>query len=188
VRRCAELSLWWWVNLFRLFHPPGLALLAAIGLAGCGERFGEYLPVSSIAPNGFVTDVRTVAKLQGQEVRLWGFVDPGNLYADEDAKRVLGAWWGGAGPDAATWRFGLKAEEDDPVGHSIPVQVRNDAGRDALLGAFRADAEAGRPTRLFLQGRLRTYAAPTQFLSFTGIVLEVPSSQAILLNLNSHGP
>jgi hypothetical protein len=93
-----------------------------------------------------------VAELQGQEVRLWGFVDPGNLYGDVEAKRLLGAWWSGAGPDADTWRFGLKAEADDPIGHSIPVQVRNDAGRDALLAAFRADVEAGRPTRVFSPG------------------------------------
>ena len=172
----------WWVEPLRLFHPRGLALLAAIGLAGCGERVGEYLPVSAIAPNGFVTDERTVAELQGQEVRLWGFVDPGNLYGDAEANRLLGAWWSGAGPDAETWRFGLKAGVDDPVGHCIPVLVRNDAGRDALLAAFRADAEAGRPTRVFLQGRLRTFAAPTQFQSLTGIILEVPSSRAILLN------
>jgi hypothetical protein len=144
------------------------------------------LPVAAIAPNGFLNDERTVAEVQGGEVRLWGFVDPGNLYGDTDAERVLGAWWSGAGPDAMTWRFGLKAEANDPVGHSVPIQVRNDPGRDALLAAFRADAEAGRPTRVFLQGRVRTYAAPTQFQSFTGIVLEVPSSHGI--RLNAPGP
>jgi hypothetical protein len=84
------------------------------------------------------------------------------------------------------WRFGLKSEENDPVGHSVPVHVRNDAGRDALLSALRADAEFGRPTRVFLQGRLKSYAAPTQFRSLTGIVIEVPSSSAV--RLNAPGP
>jgi hypothetical protein len=158
-----------------------LLLLAATVLAGCKERVGEYLPVAAIAPNGFLSDERTAAEMHGREVRLWGFVDQGNLYGDADAKRVLGEWWSGEGPDADTWRFGLKAGQDDPVGHSLPVNVPNDAGRDALLAAFRADAESGRPTRVFLQGQLKTYAAPTQFRSLTGIVIEVPSSSAVRL-------
>lgn len=169
-----------------MLRPTGLLLLAATVLAGCIERVGEYLPVAAIAHNGFLSDERTVAEMQGRNVRLWGFVDQGNLYGDADAKRVLGEWWSGEGPDAGTWRFGLKAGQDDPVGHSLPVNVPNDAGRDALLAAFRADADSGRPTRVFLQGRLRTYAAPTQFRSLIGIVLEVPSSQAI--RLNAPGP
>jgi hypothetical protein len=38
-----------------------LVLAAAIALAGCGERVGEYLPVSAIARGGFVSDERAVA-------------------------------------------------------------------------------------------------------------------------------
>jgi hypothetical protein len=56
--------------------------------------------------------------LQGGPVRLWGFVDHGNLYGDGRAKRVLAEWWSGYGPDADTWRFDLKGEADDPVGRS----------------------------------------------------------------------
>ncbi len=48
-------------------------------------------------------------------------------------KLILGDWWSGEGPDATTWRFNLKAEADDEVGHSFPVHVPNDPGRDDLL-------------------------------------------------------
>jgi predicted small lipoprotein YifL len=66
-------------------HPAYLVLAAALALAGCGERVGEYLPVSAIARGGFVGDDRTVAEVHGQDVRLWGFVDHGNLYGDAEA-------------------------------------------------------------------------------------------------------
>jgi hypothetical protein len=67
-----------------------LVLAAALALAGCGGQVGGYLLVSAIARGGFVSDERTVAEWRGREVRLWGFVDQGNLYGDADAKRVLG--------------------------------------------------------------------------------------------------
>jgi hypothetical protein len=150
-------------------------------LAGCSAPADRYLAAAAISEKGFASSTEELRLLRGRDVRVWGFVDHGNLYGDADARRVLGDYWSGDGPNPAMWRFGLKAEQDDPVGHSFPVDVRSDAGRDALLAAFRADAESGRPTRVFLQGRLKTYAAPTQFRSLTGIVIEVPSSSAVRL-------
>jgi hypothetical protein len=159
-----------------------LVLLAAIGLAGCGERIGEYLPVSAIARGGFVRDESTVAEVHGREVRVWGFVDQGNLYGDADAKRVLGEWWSGEGPDPYHWRFDLKAQVDDPVGHSFQVLVPNDAGREDLLGRLVADARARRATKIFVTGRLFTFQAPTQILDPTGLYLQLRSSQDIRLD------
>jgi len=80
----------------RVCCPACLMLAAAMALAGCGERVGEYLPVSAVARGGFLTDQGTLAEMDGREVRLWGFVDQGNLYGDAEAKRILGEWWGGA--------------------------------------------------------------------------------------------
>jgi hypothetical protein len=151
-------------------------------VAGCGAPSNRYIPAAAISEHGFARNADDVRRLQGRDIQVWGFVDHGNLYGDADAHRILGDSWSGEGPNPDMWRFGLKALEDDPVGQSFPVHVRNDAGRDALLAAFRADAASGRPTRVFLQGWLRTYAAPTNYLSLTGIVLEVPSSSAIRLN------
>lgn len=75
------------------------------------------------------SDEGTVAELQGREVRLWRFVDQGNLHGEAVAKRVLGEWWSGEGPDPDYWRFDLKACPDDPVGNAFAVLVPNDAGR-----------------------------------------------------------
>ena len=159
-----------------------LVLLAAAWLAGCDQPRGEYLPASSISGKGFVRDHQSISELQGGPVRLWGFVDHGNLYGDGRAKRVLAEWWSGEGPDADTWRFDLKAEADDPVGRSFAVLVPNDAGREELLERFVADARARSTTKVFVTGRLFTFHAPTQTLDLTGLYLKLSSSLDIRLD------
>jgi hypothetical protein len=120
--------------------------------------------------------------MQGREVRLWGFVDHGNLYGDADAKRILGDWWSGDGPDPDHWRFDLKAHADDPVGHAFAVRVPNDAGRQDLLERFVADARARKATKVFVTGRLSTFPAPAQALDLIGLYLHLRSSQDIRLD------
>jgi hypothetical protein len=166
----------------RLFCAAFLMLAVGIGLAGCNEQIGEYVPVSAIARGGFVTDQRALGEARGGEVRLWGYVDQGNLYGDADAKRTLGQWWSGEGPDPDHWRFDLKAHADDPLGHSFVVLVPNDAGRDDLLERLAADARAQRATKVFVTGRLFTFDAPMQILGRTGLWLQLRSSQDIRLD------
>jgi hypothetical protein len=121
----------------------GLALFVIATLVTwCDERIDGYMAASSISANGFARDAKEIRKAQGQEIELWGFVDHRNLYGDAGAKRILGEWWSGDGPDAATWRFDLKARENDEAGHSFAVRVPDDGGRDDLLRAFLADARA----------------------------------------------
>jgi hypothetical protein len=158
-----------------------VVLVVAAGLAGCDKQVGRYVPVSAIARNGFVSNERAAAEARGREIRLWGFVDHGNLYGDGGVKQVLQTWWSGEGPSADTWRFNLKAAADDAVGRSFPVLVRNDSGREDLHRRFVADARAQRPTKLFVRGRLLIYEAPTQASDLTGLYLEVESSQDIRL-------
>jgi hypothetical protein len=151
-------------------------LIAAAWLVGCDEQVGGYRSVSSIANNGFLRDHKAVAKLVGREVKLWGFVDHGNLYGDAGARSILREWWAGDGPRADTWRFNLKSQANDAVGQSFPVHVPDDAGRDELLVRFVADARSQQPTKVFVRGRLRTFDAPTQGMTLTGLYLELASS------------
>lgn len=95
------------------------------------------------------------------------------------ARRILAEFWSGDGPHPATWRFDLKAEANDAAGHSFAVHVPDDEGRDDILRAFVADALARRPTRVFLKGRLFTFAAPTNAVSLTGLNMEIESSKDI---------
>lgn len=155
-------------------------VLAAV-LAGCGGRIGDYAPASSLSDGGFARDVATVRRLEGREIAVWGYVDAANLYADPATRLILGEWWSGDGPDGQTWRFNLAAQDDDPAGRSFAVTVRNDPGRDPLLARMVADARAGRPTRVFLRGRLFTFDAPANLGRRLGLSMVVDSSAAVRL-------
>ena len=158
-----------------------ILLVTAASLLGCDEQIGGYVAASSIVRQGFAKAGEGLAKVQGREIRVWGFVDHGNLYGDVGAQQILGDWWGGDGPAATTWRFDLKAEAHDDRGHGIQVRVPNDPGRDHLLRAFVADARTGRPTRVFVRGTLYTVPAPTKTTTMTGLYLELRSSQEVRL-------
>ena len=163
-----------------LFAPQA----APAGEAAMPET-DSYTAASSLTRNGFAKDGEQMRGLDGQVVKLWGFVDHGNLYGDEGAKAILGDWWSGEGPEASTWRFNLKGNAGDAVGESFAVHVPNDAGRDDLLRAFVADARAGRPTKVFVTGRLATFEAPSSDRVRTGLTMEVQSSSDILLEAPS---
>lgn len=142
-----------------------------------------YLAAATISRNGFALDSEALRHSQGQHIRLWGYVDHGNLYGDAGARSILAEWWSGDGPNPATWRFNLKAREDDATGRSFAVYVPNDPGREAVLQTFVADARAGKPTRVFLSGRLFTFDAPTSGAVLTGVYLALQSSREILFGL-----
>jgi heat shock protein HslJ len=166
-------------NLFiDLFADGG-----TMGFAPSGEVTApdpdDYMAASSISKDGFAINDEEMRQLDGQEVMLWGYVDHGNIYGDEGAKTILGDWWSGAGPDAATWRFNLKARAGDAAGKSFAVTIPNDAGRDELLRRFVADAQAQQPTRVFVTGWLTTFEAPSGDRVRTGLMLDVQSSSNI---------
>jgi heat shock protein HslJ len=163
-----------------LFADGGTMRFAPAGQVAALDP-DDYRAASSISKNGFAINDDEIRQLDGQEVMLWGYVDHGNLYGDEGARAILGDWWSGDGPDAATWRFNLKAQADDAVGDSFAVTVPNDEGRVVLLRQFAADAQAGRPTRVFVTGRLATFDAPSSDRVRTGLTMDAQSSSDVLL-------
>ena len=156
-------------------------LAVSLLLAGCQQQVGDYVAASLISRNGFARDGAALSQADGREVKLWGYVDHGNLYGDDIVRAILEDWWSGDGPDATTWRFNLKANPGDEVGKSFAVHVANDAGRDELLRRFVADARAQQPTKVFVTGRLTTFEAPSGDRVRTGLMLDVQSSSDILL-------
>lgn len=159
--------------------PVTLAMTLLV--AGCRAPTSGYLPASTISDHGLARDSDAAQSLQGQVVRLSGFVDHGNLYGDEQAREILGPWWSGSGPRPGTWRFNLKARVADRTGESFAVHVVDDGGRDRLLRRFAADAAAGRPTPILVTGRLHTFPAPSNLASHTGLYLDVASSADLRL-------
>lgn len=161
-----------------------LLLVVSLLATGCHQRSGDYVAASSISRNGFARDGAALRQADGQEIKLWGYVDHSNLYGDAGAQAILGDWWSGDGPDGTTWRFNLKANADDEAGQSFAVHVPNGPERDALLKRFLADARAGRPTKVLLQGRLFTFDAPTNGALLTGLRLALSSSRDILFEVS----
>ena len=157
----------------------GGGVLAILSLAGCAAPAGDYLPASAVARGGFARNGEEIRSTDGREIRLWGYVDYANLYADAGAKAILGEFWSGEGPDATTWRFDLKSREDDAAGQSFAVHVPDDERRDEVLRVFVANARAGKPTKVFLGGRLFRFAAPTNARTLTGLYLELQSAADI---------
>lgn len=170
-------------HLIRFTARAMLMLVTAIAACGCDGRTGDYIAVSSISRNGFAMNESRMREAQGREIRLWGFVDHGNMFGDAGAKRILEEWWSGDGPGATSWGFNLKGKAYDKTGHSFPVRVPNDKGRDALLGAFVADARRRRPTKVFVKGQIFTFDAPMNYGSRVGLYMEVRSSRDILLDV-----
>ena len=163
-----------------------LAAAAAAVLAGCDGPRGGYQSVSSIARAGFARNPWVLQQWRGRDIRLWGYVDHGNLYGDSTARAVLRDWWAGEGPRAGLWRFDLKGRADDAVGHAFAVQVPGGPGSAKLFRRFAADARAGRPTRVFVTGRLHGFDAPTQASVLTGLYLDAGTSGDIRLTPASH--
>ncbi|MEZ4518135.1 MAG: hypothetical protein R3C44_15385 [Chloroflexota bacterium] len=158
-----------------------LVALVTTLLVACDNQIGDYVSASSISRNGFARNAAEIRELNGEEVKLWGYVDYGNLYGDESARSILGDLWSGEGPDADTWRFNLKTSADSEVGQSFAVYVPNDAGRDELLQAFVADAAAGQPTQVFVTGKIFADDAPTNTADLTALHMELDSSDAVQL-------
>lgn len=162
----------------------GMALGLLVCLAGCtaGEDPLESdFTAADLTQRGFVRDEALARRLDGQTIRVRGFVDHANLYGDHAAREILGDWWSGEVSDPATWRFNLKAHPDDVAGHSFAVYVRNDPDRHGLMSAIAEDARVGRATEVHVTGTLHTFDAPTNAVKKTGISMEVNGSSGVRL-------
>lgn len=157
-------------------------LICLVGLVACDDSPQSYIAAADLTRQGFVRDEDAARRLDGQTIRIWGFVDHANLYGDGGTREILGEWWSGGASAPATWRFNLMAYRDDKAGHSFAVHVRNDPGRDGLLKAIVADARAGRATKVYVTGTLRSFRAATNMVTRTGLYLEVPGSDGIALD------
>ncbi len=158
-------------------------LILSLILLGCSQRIGDYIAVSEISKNGFANDAEKIMELEGQEIKLWGYVDHGNMYGDEGVRAILDDFWGGDGPDEGTWRFNLKAKQDDEVGKSFAVYVPNDQMRDEILEVLVSDALEGKPTKVFVTGKLYTFDASMNVTKRVGIYLELESSNGIKFDI-----
>jgi hypothetical protein len=165
-----------------IYTSPLIAIAVFIMamLIGCLDSESGYVPASSISEDGLALDPGKMRRIDGQEIRLWGFVDHGNLYGNDRVKTILQEWWSGYGPSPATWSFNLKADKDDKIGQSFKVTAPNDPWRDDVFRMFLADAKAHKPTKVYARGRIFTFAMPINIATPTGLYLELEFSRDIV--------
>jgi hypothetical protein len=146
-----------------------LAALVALApdLSGCAPPGVDCRPIGTLASHGLAR----AGVASQRHACVQGWVDRGNLYGDAGVRARLGRWWSGPGPHTDAWRFDLLARADEPIGHGVPVQVPNDAGRDMLIARLAADADAGRATAVCVCGGLVATPAPTNLRTFTALAL-----------------
>ena len=142
-------------------------------LGGCVDKsMGGYVPASSFSKKGFAKNREEVLALRGKVLKVWGYVDGGNVFPKD---------WGDNQP--GKWRFDLKAKPSDEVGQSFSILIPVDDRHDELVALFEATDFADKPTRVFVTGKLSTFDAPMNFVRKTGLSMDVNSSKDILLKV-----
>ena len=148
-----------------------LILIVPLFLGGCKDKpIGGYVPASSFSKKGFAKNREQVLALRGKVLKVWGYVDGGNVFPKD---------WGDNQP--GKWRFKLKAKPSDDVGQSFSIHIPVDDRHDELVALFEATDFADKPTRVFVTGKLSTFDAPVNFVRKTGLIMDVNSSKDIFL-------
>ena len=148
-----------------------LILIVPLFLGGCKDKpIGGYVPASSFSKKGFAKNREQVLALRGKVLKVWGYVDGGNVFPKD---------WGDKQP--GKWRFKLKAKPSDDVGQSFSIHIPVDDRHDELVALFEATDFADKPTRVFVTGKLSTFDAPMNFVRKTGLIMDVNSSKDIFL-------
>lgn len=148
-----------------------LILIVPLFLGGCKDKpIGGYVPASSFSKKGFAKNREQVLALRGKVLKVWGYVDGGNVFPKD---------WGDNQP--GKWRFKLKAKPSDDVGQSFSIHIPVDDRHDELVALFEATDFADKPTRVFVTGKLSTFDAPMNFVRKTGLIMDVNSSKDIFL-------
>ena len=150
-----------------------MIMVAPVLLGGCVDKsMGGYVPASSFSKKGFAKNRKEVLAHRGKVLKVWGYVDGGNVFPKD---------WGTNQP--GKWRFDLKAKPSDDVGQSFSILIPVDDRHDELVALFEATDFADKPTRVFVTGKLSTFDAPMNFVRKTGLSMDVNSSKDILLKV-----
>ena len=148
-----------------------IILIAPLLLGGCVDKpIGGYVPASSFSKKGFAKNREEALAHRGKVLKVWGYVDGGNVFPKD---------WGTNQP--GKWRFDLKAKPSDDVGQSFSIHIPVDNRHDELVALFEATDFADKPTRVFVTGKLSTFDAPMNFVRKTGLSMDVNSSKDVLL-------
>ena len=148
-----------------------IILIVPLFLGGCVDKpIGGYVPASSFSKKGFAKNREEALAHRGKVLKVWGYVDGGNVFPKDCSTNQPGKW-----------RFKLKAKPSDDVGQSFSIHIPVDDRHDELVALFEATDFADKPTRVFVIGKLSTFDAPMNFVRKTGLSVDVNSSKDVLL-------
>ena len=162
------------------------ALSLLLLLAGCQPPRPDsdgYFPLSVLSKRGFARDEDYLRNLDGQVIRVKGFLDFDNIAVyPELLDRPADGW--DVPRDGELSHFNLKARVSDEPGESVRVWFTGDRDRLLLLiSRLRDIVEQDRRAAVIrVQARVQTFDAPMNFTRALGFVLWVDSPQWILVD------
>ena len=109
-------------------------------------------------------------------------MDYANVYCKDADPQVPSDWDFTPGPREQSWRFDLKAKKDDDVGESFPVYVPKTKNSGQFFLKLAENERKDIPTRVLVEGKLLTFDAPLNFVTLTGIYMEVDSLDKVVID------
>ncbi len=148
-------------------------LFPAVFLAGCQiflPQFEGYTPLANIACKRFARNKKTITRLEGKTIKLWGYLDSANIFPPK------------SGPARFhESSFHIKPLVNDGPGESIPVLLEGDKKQYAdlfkKLNTFAKQHE--RETIVLLTGTVQATEMETNFNTLAGVVIHVNSTENI---------
>jgi len=139
-----------------------LSFFFLISLFGCSKTLppiGTYISLSTITSNGVAKDEENIKKLEGKVVQVWGFIDPSNIFTEENC-------------------FSLFALKDDDIGMGVNIELIGD--KFLYINLFeKLNGLGERRVEVLLQGVLKLYKRNYNFNSSLGVTIEVTTPNDI---------
>lgn len=158
---------------------PYLTLILIL-LLGCQPVLpvkNGYTSVSQITKNGFARDKNDIRKLEGKEVKIWGYLDTHNISLRENIIKNQPSWWSETPMDSNAY-FDLKSYISNESIGSIRVYVGRDSKKyKEIFKKFRDAKES--ETIVYVIGKIHTFEAPMNFNTSVGVTIKVNSPSGI---------
>ena len=134
---------------------------------------GMYRSLSRYVSDGFAIDKAHIAPVEGKVVKVWGYLDPYNIFLHDRLFADQDRLW-----DNKKNSFFLKARKEDAVGDGVEVYLEGDMRQYRKVYAhFR---EAGEKSlKVLVRGRVETHPCPTNFTMSYCVMLHVTSAKDI---------
>ena len=134
------------------------------------KSINNYQPLASIVyKNGSAIDEEQIKKLEGKTIKVWGYIDRGNILLDEKIARVF-----------------IQRDFNDPLGYGVGIKLYGNRENYKKLFDKIKDTDEDRPIKILVKGKLYTFNKITNFSSSKGVGLEVFNVKDIKILANKN--